>query len=202
LYIPGNWDRLKDFINTASDDGDVGGARLERLKAIVNDLIKFSFLKLETAVTISIVCKKLIEVTYTLEGDGPCGIIAYECIMSGYNHLEDHVHEPGSFSESFDGNMQFLQQFMDSESCKDELLAAEYRGPPGPELPAQGVATVNQQLLPKKILKHTYTVWLLPCLPISRAISLTKKAPQNLLMILVCTSSVMWRARLQCEPSR
>jgi hypothetical protein len=124
LFLHCNWNEFIRFITTAETIGEVTGNKIGRLKAVIDDPGLCAFLKLEVAV-VSIVCKKLIQMTYVLEGDGPCSLIAYDCLFTGYNHLNDNVDDPGSFSETFDdGNIQRLREHM--ESCRDALVAIEY----------------------------------------------------------------------------
>ena len=40
--------------------------------------------------------------------------------------MDDHVHDPGSFSETFNNNREFLRTHI--ETCRDELLAVGYLG--------------------------------------------------------------------------
>jgi hypothetical protein len=77
------FDDFYTFITTAVADGDVGesGARIQRLLEAVNNVTKRAWLKLEVAAT-TIVMKPLIQATYTLEGRGPCSLIAYEILKS------------------------------------------------------------------------------------------------------------------------
>jgi hypothetical protein len=129
------WNQFIEFINTSSEEDS--GAFLRRLKLTMSDPIAVSYIKLEISV-ISIVCKKIIQVSYVLEGDGPCGIIAYDCIMSIFHHLNDHCHDPGLFSESFENEDEMQTEFLRDHMamCRDELISAHIDNFPSNEAEA------------------------------------------------------------------
>ena len=115
-----------DFIRTASVEGGIepGNARINRLTATMTNHVDLAFIKLEID-AVAIICKRLIEATYELEGDGPCGIIAYECIRDAHNHLKSHMHDPSTFTELFNGALHRLSDHMNS--CRDYQMIRGYR---------------------------------------------------------------------------
>jgi hypothetical protein len=122
LFDEANWNTFLNFIHTASDEGGIEpeNARINRLTATITNHSQLAFLKLEVD-AVAIICKRLIEATYELEGDGPCGIIAYECIRDAHNHLKSHMHDPSTFTETFNGTLHRLSDHMNS--CRDSLMA-------------------------------------------------------------------------------
>jgi len=65
----------------------MNGARIARLRSVINDLEKRAFLHLEVGV-VRIVCEPLIQTTFTLEGNGCAALIAYDQLQEMYNWLD------------------------------------------------------------------------------------------------------------------
>lgn len=101
-----NWEYVVLFVNTAVDVGDVGGdgSRITTLKEALNSGMKEALIKFELGV-ISIFALPLVRLTYILEGDRPCSLIAHNSLVAlrtlmhsnfeslTYDELEDVIYE-------------------------------------------------------------------------------------------------------------
>jgi hypothetical protein len=79
-----------DTVNAEEGGLDADGAILMRMKAFVADGARMATAKLEAACLV-IVGKRLVEVTYILEGDSILSVVGYDLIMSGKGDFDAHL---------------------------------------------------------------------------------------------------------------
>jgi hAT family C-terminal dimerisation region len=94
VYILAGWILFTSFPNLAMVNADEGGlddgALLQRLKSFVADDTRTAIAKLEAA-CIAIVGKRLVEVTYILEGDSILSVIGFDLLMSVKYDFDAHL---------------------------------------------------------------------------------------------------------------
>jgi len=67
----------------------LNGRRIQRLRGMFSDMEERAKLRLEMD-TIAIVCEPIIKCTYTMEGDGPVSLVAYDILMSLVDWFDPH----------------------------------------------------------------------------------------------------------------